>query len=152
MSLALTPLETAPLVPILANPRAGSGKSHRIVRELVHELQARHLEPTLCWRREELNDLVASKDHRHIRCIVSAGGDGTLLEVLNRAPGFPVAILPLGNENLVARFCGTERSAQKVADIVLKGRLRTTDLARANGRLFSLMAGVGFDAEVVRRV
>ena len=38
--------------------------------------------------------------------MVAAGGDGTLLEVLNRAPGVPVTMLPLGNENLVARFCG----------------------------------------------
>jgi diacylglycerol kinase family enzyme len=60
--------------------------------------------------------------------------------------------LPLGNENLVARFCGMKRSAAMVAEAVVHGNLRTTDLARANGRLFSLMAGVGFDAEVVHRV
>jgi diacylglycerol kinase family enzyme len=151
MPVNLPPIEAARLVPILANPRAGSGKSHRVVRELVEALKTRGVEPALCSQREALSEL-ASARHNDIRCVVSAGGDGTLLEVLNRAPGHPVAILPLGNENLVARFCGMERSAQRVAHAVIDGELRTTDLARANGRLFSIMAGVGFDADVVHRV
>ncbi len=152
MMTILPPIDAARLVPILANPRAGTGKSQRLVRALAEQLGARQLEPLLFWEREELSELAKSKRSSAIRCIVSAGGDGTLLEVLNRAPGFPVAILPLGNENLVARFCRIQRSAEQVAEMVFHGQLRTTDLARANGRLFSLMAGVGFDADVVHRV
>jgi len=139
-------------VAILANPRAGTGKSHRLVEALVGVLRGRGFWPHLCWRREELTALVEGGAADELRCVVAAGGDGTLLEVLNRAPGLPVTILPLGNENLVARFCGLRRSARKVADIVTSGQLRRTDLARVNGRLFCLMAGAGFDAEVVHRV
>jgi diacylglycerol kinase family enzyme len=138
-------------VAILANPHAGTGKSHRLVEALVGALRGHGLVPHLCWQREELTELVRG-GAEELRCVVAAGGDGTLLEVLNRAPGVPVTILPLGNENLVARFCRLKRSARKTADIVAAGRLRRTDLARVNGRLFCLMAGVGFDADVVHRV
>jgi diacylglycerol kinase family enzyme len=139
-------------VPILANPSAGTGGSQRVVDELVRRLQDHKLEPVLCWRREELSELARLDTDRQIRCVISAGGDGTLSEVLNRAPGYPVAILPLGNENLVARFSGMERSAARIAQAVIDGRVRKTDLARLNGRLFSLMVGAGFDADVVHRV
>src|SRR5205085_10992248 len=135
-------------VAILANPRAGSGKSHRLVEALVGALRGRRFSPLLCWEREALSELVERGEAQELRCVVAAGGDGTLLEVLNRVPGVPVALLPLGNENLVARFCGLRRSARKVADVVAAGRLRRTDLARVNGRLFCLMAGAGLDAEV----
>lgn len=139
-------------VPILANPRAGSGKSRRIVEELVIALRGRGLAPTVCWRREELDALLASRDREEVRCVVAAGGDGTLLEVINRASSLPATVLPLGNENLVARHCGIARSGRQLADIILAGRVRRFDLARANGRLFCLMASVGLDADVVHRV
>src|SRR5207244_2338974 len=91
-----------------------------------------------------------------LRCVVSAGGDGTLVETLNRAPGWPVALLPVGNENLVARFLHIERSGQKLAEIIAGGAYRRLDVARAESgtgsRVFCLMAGAGFDAEVVYRV
>jgi diacylglycerol kinase family enzyme len=137
---------------ILANPRAGARKSRRCVEALVGALHGRGLSPVLCWEREELSALVKGDGTEDLRCIVAAGGDGTLLEVLNRAPGVPVALLPLGNENLVARFCGLGRSPGRAADVIVDGRLRRVDLGRVNGRLFCLMASSGFDAEVVRRV
>jgi len=139
-------------VPILANPRAGSGKSRRVVDELVIALRARGLIPAVCWRREELDVLLAGQARDDIRCVVAAGGDGTLLEVINRAAGIPATILPLGNENLVARHCGIVRSGRAVAELIFHGKLRRFDLARANGRLFCLMASVGLDADVVHRV
>jgi diacylglycerol kinase family enzyme len=139
-------------VAILANPRAGSGKSRRIVDELVASLSLRELAPSLCWQREEFDALLDSPARAETRCVVAAGGDGTLLEVVNRAAGIPATVLPLGNENLVARYCQIERSGRKLAEVIAAGRLKRFDLARANGRLFCLMAGAGFDAEVVHRV
>ncbi len=144
--------ERGRLVPILANPRAGSGNQLHVVEELARGLRRRSLDPWLCWRREDLSKLARSVPPEEVRCVVAAGGDGTLLEVLNRAPGVPVTPLPLGNENLVARFCAMPRSGTGVADVVATGRLRTVDLARVNGRLFALMASAGFDGEVVHRV
>jgi diacylglycerol kinase family enzyme len=139
-------------VPILANPRSGSGKSRRIVEELVIALRGWGLTPALCWQREELDALVAEAGREEVRCVVAAGGDGTLLEVINRAAGIPATVLPLGNENLVARHCGIARSGRFLAETIAAGRVRRFDLARANGRLFCLMASVGLDADVVHRV
>jgi diacylglycerol kinase family enzyme len=138
-------------VAVLANPRAGAGASRRLVERFARRLEARGLTPLVCWHRQELSEAVASgKDG--LRCVVAAGGDGTLLEVLNRAPGLPVALLPLGTENLAARYCGVTRCAGTLADVIAAGRLQEIDVARANERTFCLMASAGFDAAVVHRV
>jgi diacylglycerol kinase family enzyme len=143
-------------VVILANPRAGAGSSRAHVEELVAGLRERALEPLVCWDREEFSEAVRREAGRELRCVVSAGGDGTLVETLNRAPGQPVALLPVGTENLVARFLKIERSGQKLAQIIAAGAYRRLDLARAQAatasRLFCLMAGAGFDADVVHRL
>jgi diacylglycerol kinase family enzyme len=138
-------------VAILANPVAGSGPRAHLVGELADELRQRGLEPAICRQREELTALVQSGQDS-LRCVVAAGGDGTLNEVINRAPGVPLSILPLGNENLVARQFGLPASAQKLAEAIEFGSVRHLDLARLADRYFCLMAGAGIDAAVVHGV
>ncbi len=136
---------------ILANPRAGSETSRRVIGALMRGLKQAGLGATLCWDRDELSRRV-TEERDDLRCVVAAGGDGTVLEVINRAPGVPVAVLPLGTENLVARHCGLTRCGQTLANVIAAGRMRRLDLARAGGRVFCLMAGAGFDAAVVHDV
>jgi diacylglycerol kinase family enzyme len=138
-------------VAILANPVAGRGPRGHLVDELADELRRRRLKPTVCRERDDLTALVQSGQDA-LRCVVAAGGDGTLNEVINRAPGVPLSILPLGNENLVARQFGLPASAQKLAEAIELASVRRLDLARLAGRYFCLMAGVGIDAAVVRGV
>jgi YegS/Rv2252/BmrU family lipid kinase len=62
---------------------------------------------------------------------------------------FPLAILPVGSVNVLARELGLPRSLAAAARVAAAGELRAIDLGVANGRPFALMAGVGFDAAVV---
>jgi diacylglycerol kinase family enzyme len=137
---------------VLANPRSGTGKSRRLVDGLIVALRQRGLEASVYWDREEFSAALRSLDPREVRCVVAAGGDGTLLEVVNRAPHLPAALLPLGNENLVAEYYRFERCGRRLAARIAAGQVQHFDLARANGRLFCLMASAGFDADVVHRL
>lgn len=138
-------------VAILVNPRAGSGPSSEITNQLLRELRRLGLNPRVCRHRAELSALAREEEDR-LRCVVAAGGDGTVAEVVNRAPGLPVAILPVGNENLAADYFGFRRSAWRLARAVAVGLTRRVDLARANQRRFVLVASTGIDADVVARV
>jgi diacylglycerol kinase family enzyme len=88
-----------------------------------------------------------------LRALVGVGGDGTAAELINRTvEGVPLTILPSGNSNLLAGYLGLRRDPEFVCRTIAEGVLARLDAGKANGRLFSLMAGCGFDAEVVRRV
>jgi YegS/Rv2252/BmrU family lipid kinase len=86
--------------------------------------------------------------------LVVAGGDGTINEALNglEGPTPPLAIVPLGTANVLAHELGLGRRAASVAAAIAEGRPRDVTLGLVNGRRFSMMAGVGFDAHVVRDV
>lgn len=103
--------------------------------------------------RQKLDHYLADKPAAHtLRCIVSAGGDGTVADLVNRHPGVPIAVLPLGTENLLAKYLGLTRCGRKLAQIIQRGQVRVFDSAIVSGRRTLLMVSVGIDAEIVKSV
>lgn len=136
------------------NPKAGgrSGKPH--VEGLVDALARCDFQVTVLSDIERVRAEAAEK-HRQgtLRAVVAGGGDGTVSLVVNSLPaGVPVTVLPLGTENLLSKYMGIPQDPAKVCQIIRDGRGIRLDAGLANGRLFLLMAGCGFDAEVVRRL
>ncbi len=89
---------------------------------------------------------------RGCRCVVAAGGDGTVADVVNMRLGLPVVHLPVGNENLFAREFGHGVGVEELADVIVDGEERVIDLGRVGERYFSLMLSVGYDATVAHLV
>lgn len=142
-----------PWVAIQRNPRSGAGPRAKILLDLVAGLKRHGLRPHLFSKRERCDERLRELDPEdQPRCIVAAGGDGTVGDVVNRFPHLPVAVLPLGTENLLARYLGIQRSGEFVAEMIATNRVANFDLCTVGERRFTLMAGFGFDADVVRRV
>lgn len=81
------------------------------------------------------------------------GGDGTYNEVLNGCErDVPLGFLPGGGTSVLPRALGLPRDPVQAAARVAAGRTRRIGLGRVNGRRFGFSAGVGLDAELVRRV
>lgn len=138
---------------VVVNPYSGTGSRRALIDQLDRELRSRGFAATICWgletRQTALNDRALLQ---HCRCIVVAGGDGTLSDTINTRPGCPVAVLPAGNENLFARQFGFSRDVVALVDTIARGKERRIDLGRAGDLYFSLMVSAGFDADVVHRV
>lgn len=88
-----------------------------------------------------------------LRAVVAAGGDGTVSLVVNRTPqGTPIVMLPLGTENLLSKYLGINADPAALCQTISSGATVRLDAGSANGKIFLLMVGCGFDAEVVRRL
>ncbi|MCC7138457.1 MAG: hypothetical protein IT460_08545 [Planctomycetes bacterium] len=146
-------------VHVIANPTAGRGRTPRLVAALVDALRAQGATAT-SYATTGPGDAAAHvaglPDDAADRLVV-VGGDGTLHEAVNGRAGplpWPVAIVPVGTANLVARDAGTPLGgdAASHADLVLRGEPWTVDLlATDRGRTLAV-AGAGLDAEVVAAV
>jgi diacylglycerol kinase family enzyme len=81
------------------------------------------------------------------------GGDGTYNEVLNGIDGTtPLGFIPGGGASVLPRALGLPRDPAEAAARLAAGRPRRIGLGRVNGRRFGFGAGIGLDAELVRRV
>jgi YegS/Rv2252/BmrU family lipid kinase len=139
------------VVVIQRNPKSGTGRRKHLLFAMIRRLRELGFRPRCFRHRDRLDQWLAMPDHRQqVACIVAAGGDGTVADLINRHPSMKLALLPLGNENLLARYLGVPACGRAAAEIVARGGCRTLDLCQVNGRRFALMASAGFDAEVVR--
>jgi diacylglycerol kinase (ATP) len=91
--------------------------------------------------------------------IIAAGGDGTFNEVINGVVGseIPVAILPIGTTNVLAKEIGVPENPEGAMEIAIARSPKTVSLGKIVitrrsslvSRYFVLMAGIGFDGEAV---
>jgi diacylglycerol kinase family enzyme len=80
-------------------------------------------------------------------------GDGGYNEVVNGVGGeIAVGFLPGGSTSVLPRALGLPRDPVECARQLVRGTERRISLGRVNGRRFTFSAGLGLDAELVRRV
>jgi diacylglycerol kinase (ATP) len=142
-------------VAVIINPVSGASKTGSRLRELVPRLRADghevHRWPTAGPGDARRLGHMASQQ---ADAVVIVGGDGTVCETADGLAGstVPMVLWPAGTENLVARSLGFMADPGTVLACLDHGRTMTMDLGKANGRSFTVVAGVGFDAEVVERL
>ena len=141
------------LVVIQRNPVSGSGRHSRLLKDFIRELRQRDYHVRLFADRNRLDSFVRSEvPVGRLRCLVAAGGDGTMASLVHRHPQFPIVPLPMGTENLVARHLNIPASAIHVAQRIQYGRTRTFDTAEIDSTRFLVMASAGIDAAIVERL
>lgn len=85
--------------------------------------------------------------------VVVCGGDGTVRSVATvlAGTGVPMALLPSGTGNLLARNLAIPLEVEAAARVAASGRTAAIDVGRAeDGECFLVMAGTGFDAAMLR--
>jgi len=84
--------------------------------------------------------------------VVACGGDGTVRACVSGLVGTqtPLAILPYGTGNLLARNLGIPLDLSGAARTAALGALRRIDVGTVGGESFAVMAGIGFDAALIR--
>lgn len=143
---------------IIANPVSGGGRPYRALARHIHRWSRPEWQVEV-WTTSGPQDagriaLKLAKDPPDVAAI--CGGDGTINEVASHLPDppFPVAILPAGTANVVARELKLPLNPIRALRIALEGTSRKVDLGELGDgrRRFVFVAGTGFDAYVVARV
>jgi diacylglycerol kinase family enzyme len=143
---------------LIVNPFATRVSGDRLARVQTElERAGCELDIHLTERRGHATELARAASSGGAEGMVVFSGDGGFNEALNGLESdIPIGFLPGGGTSVFARGLGVPRdpveAARQVADAVATGRTRRISLGRVNGRRFAFGAGIGLDAEMVRRV
>jgi diacylglycerol kinase family enzyme len=142
---------------IIGNPNSGSAGDEGYLERFAEALRAGGLtvEVLNTERPDHATELAAAAGDR---LVVAAGGDGTVNEVVNGlSEGATLGILSLGTANVLARELGFPLKPEEACERLLTGTASRIDVGVATDGegtewRFACMAGIGFDASVVREV
>jgi len=148
---------------LISNPRTGRYKSSRVpIEEVCARFRALGLEVDLKQTTASgvATEIAAEAAYSGADTVVAAGGDGTINEVLQGLVGTTtrLGLIPRGTANVLARDLGIPLNARAAVEVISKARTRRIHVGCAindrdgSKRYFVLMAGIGLDASVVRRV
>jgi diacylglycerol kinase family enzyme len=140
---------------LIVNPFASAVTSRRLAGVADALGAAGDVETVLTRGPGHAIELAAEATDRD--AIVVYSGDGGYNEVLNGVDGsVPLGFVPGGGTSVLPRALGLPRepyiAAGRIADALSSGRTRRISLGRVNGRRFGFNAGIGLDAEAVRRM
>lgn len=138
---------------LIYNPTAGQRDRAATMRGLIERMRPRGLDlensPTRGpGHATEIarNAVSAGRD-----VVVVCGGDGTVSEAACGLVGssVPLAVLPGGTSNVLARELSIPLSLRDATKLLLEGEPRKVRVMYANDRPFLLWAGVGLDARIM---
>lgn len=152
---------------IIVNPAAGAGKTRREwprIKDLLVSSGFR-FEHDITEAPGHAIELAKSAVEKGFEMVVSVGGDGTINEIVNglyEADGnghTTLGIVSTGTGSDYVRTLGTPRHYKQACACFLEPRKISVDLGiveynndgHTKKRLFVNFAGMGFDAEIVRR-
>jgi diacylglycerol kinase (ATP) len=138
---------------VILNPAAGTAKNF----DKLTERFAQHgfIDLRLTKKTGDAERFARAAVRRGCSLVVSAGGDGTLNEVVNgiakHARDISVGIVPFGTGNDFARSLGLPNEFEAAIQIVKKGRRKAVDLVRVKSdriRYFVNVSAGGFSGLV----
>lgn len=149
---------------LICNPKTGRYGSRRLrpIEDVASQLRSLGVEVELALTTApgEATEIAARAARNGTSDVIVAGGDGTINEAIQGLAGSKarLAIIPRGTANVLARELRLPINDEQATVIAARGNSRrihlglAIDETRGKNRHFVLMAGIGLDASVVRRV
>ena len=135
------------------NPASRTAPSREVIDDLRRRFSDQQysveFQPT--DRALHATELARAAASSGVDLVIACGGDGTINEVVQGMVGSqtPLAILPSGTGNVLAKELGLPRDLLKVPAVLPEWRPIRIALGKCGDRHFILMASVGFDASVI---
>ena len=134
---------------IIYNPTAGREAFRKHLPEVLERLEIAGYETSCHATTAEGDATEAARDavERGFDLIITAGGDGTLNEVIAGVSPFEkrprIGLIPMGTTNDFARALRIPRDIDKALDIIIEGGTIPIDVGVMNDRHFINIAGGG---------
>lgn len=143
---------------LIVNPASGRS-SRKKIDFVLNFLKEKEFEVTCFVTNNQLDAKHFSIEclNKRIETIIIAGGDGTINEAIQPLifSNCRIAILPLGTANVLSKELGIPNSLKRALNLIIEGKEKKISAGKivltlsGETRYFLLMAGIGFDAEVV---
>lgn len=135
---------------VIFNAKAGQGGR---LQEIEQAFVAQKAEVLYKQISPQLSRQVAEAKRTGVRCVVAAGGDGTVSAVAGLAQqhGLRLGVLPVGTLNHFAKDLHLPLEIAAAVEVITRGKTRRIDMASVNGHYFVNNSSIGWYPQLVRQ-
>lgn len=139
---------------LIFNPVSGQGNSAQdllLIRKLLEpylKLQVTFTEKDIPTQHLTSQAIATVPD-----LVIASGGDGTISSVATALVNtdVPLAVIPRGTANAFASALGIPHNIRGACNAIISGKTRRVDTALCNDTTMVLLAGIGYEAEMVAK-
>lgn len=146
---------------LIYNLNSSTGKKTKFIEKIINILKEKNQIDYFKTQNENEAKKVLKefKKKRYDRLII-AGGDGSVSFAINELiqnnidlpENFAIGYIPAGTANILQAELGMSKNIKKIANTLMSNNLEKTNLVKINDKHFILMAGLGWDAQIVQSI
>ena len=146
---------------LIYNKNSAGGRKSKFIKKIYDEIKINHeidlFETTSII---EASEIIKNINKNNYKRLILAGGDGSVSFAINELikndikfeDDFAIGYIPAGTANILQAELGMTKNIKKIAKTLTSNNLSKTNLVKINNRYFVLMAGIGWDAQIVQSI
>jgi len=146
---------------LIYNKNSAGGRKSKFIKKIYDEIKINHeidlFETTSII---EASEIIKNINKNNYKRLILAGGDGSVSFAVNELikndikfeDDFAIGYIPAGTANILQAELGMTKNIKKIAKTLTSNNLSKTNLVKINDRYFVLMAGIGWDAQIVQSI
>jgi len=144
---------------LVFNSNAAGGRKLKLINKVVSILEKEHTVELFKTQNEEhATEVFKRLSTKTFDRLIVAGGDGSVCFAINEMiknqslNGKLVGYIPAGTASILQIETQIKKRAKEICQILVSDKHKKINLARINDKYFFLMAGIGFDSEIVASI
>ena len=146
---------------LIYNKNSGGGRKSKFIKKIYDKIKINHeidlFETTSII---EASEIIKNINKNNYKRLILAGGDGSVSFAINELikndikfeDDFAIGYIPAGTANILQAELGMTKNIKKIVKTLTSNNLSKTNLVKINDRYFVLMAGIGWDAQIVQSI
>ncbi len=144
---------------LVFNSNAAGGRKLKLINKVISILEKEHnVELFKTQSEEHATEVFKKLSNKTFDRLIVAGGDGSVCFAINEMIKNQslndklVGYIPAGTANILQIETQIKKKAKEICQILVSDKHKKINLARINDKYFFLMAGIGFDSEIVASI
>lgn len=144
---------------LVFNSNAAGGRKLKLINKVISILEKEHnVELFKTQSEEHATEVFKKLSNKKFDRLIIAGGDGSVCFAINEMIKNQslndklVGYIPAGTANILQIETQIKKKAKEICQILVSDNHKKINLARINDKYFFLMAGIGFDSEIVASI
>lgn len=146
---------------LIYNKNSAGGRKSKFIKKISKEISKKHeIDLFETTSEKHASEIIKQFGNKKYDRLLVAGGDGSVSFAINELiqnnfdlpENFAIGYIPAGTANILQAELGMSKNIKKIANTLMSNNLEKTNLVKINDKHFILMAGLGWDAQIVQSI